>query len=329
MLKCIACESENISIAERFLTEEFLKRFAYEFNINKTELDSLVNTIEASYEIIRCNSCGLEYANPMIGGGADFYNIIYKYMARTGLRWEFAEFIKDFSAPSKILDIGCGDGRFVRYTTDLGFKSKGIDFNPSRLEMAKNSEAPVENINIDDIARYLASNKDYDIYTLWHVLEHVENPHETLTILSDNSKVNSNLAISIPSDRFYAAHRSPMPILNYPPHHLTRWTVPALETIGKKSGWILERYQYEPIAGAMGIYGTRLAKSLYYKRNVLEELSLLLTKHRFSSDALSVRNDHYLNNIIIKILSRLLTKLLLLEKNRFSGMSLYVKFKKK
>ncbi|MFA4905555.1 MAG: class I SAM-dependent methyltransferase [Candidatus Margulisiibacteriota bacterium] len=326
MLKCIACESRDTKVAEVFSTDDFFKGFAYEFNIKREELKHISDNVEKKYEIIHCNTCGLEYADPRIGGNSNFYEVIYQYLPRTGIRWEFGEFRKDFSVKGKILDIGCGDGSFVKYANGLGFKARGIDFNPSRIEIAKNSDAAVENINIDEMASYLSLNRDYDIYTLWHVLEHVENPLETLTILHNNSKNGSSLVVSVPSERFYAAHRSPMPIMNYPPHHLTRWTIPALKHIGEKSGWKLELYKREPLDGAMKVYGERLFKSILLNRNLIEELRLVITKKRFSGKALSPRNDHFINNIFVKIMGRILARFLMLEKGSFSGMSLYVKY---
>ncbi|MFH0887170.1 MAG: class I SAM-dependent methyltransferase [bacterium] len=327
-MQCIVCGSRDAKIIEVFPSGDFFKGFCYDFALDNGLFRSISESCEKQYKINHCNSCGLEFAEPMKGGDSIFYDIIYTYMAKTGLRWEFDIFKADFNPPAKILDIGCGDGSFVKFANKLGYQSKGIDFNPSRIDMAKDVDAEVENIDIKTIDHYLVSQKDTDIYTLWHVLEHLEDPLKTFSTLYSSAKKGSHIVLSIPSDRFYGTHRTPIQTLNYPPHHLTRWTAPALRILGEKSGWQLEDFKYEPLNRAVSTYGSRLIKSILHHHNLFEELYLFITKRKFSNKALSPVNDKYKNTLFVKIAGRIAAKLMLLEKNRLSNMSLYVKFKK-
>jgi len=80
--------------------------------------------------------------------------------------------------------------------------------------------------------------------------------------------------------------------------------------------------------GALRIYGQRIVKSLLINHNFLEELKILMAKRKFSEKLLSPRNDAYLNNVTVKVLGRILYYILLLDKQNFSGMSMYAKFKR-
>jgi SAM-dependent methyltransferase len=57
---------------------------------------------------------------------------------KKGLIPEFLEFIKnnDFKV-KKVLDVGCGNGKYLAFLKMLGFEVSGIDSSPTAIEMAK------------------------------------------------------------------------------------------------------------------------------------------------------------------------------------------------
>jgi len=327
-MSCIACRSHKVYPVEKIIVDDFFTKLSIERNFDVNDVQSLKRDLEKYYEIYHCDSCGLEFANPMRGGNSDFYELIYRYMPRTGIRWEFTELQNDFKRRGSLLDIGCGDGSFVKYAQERGFIARGIDFNTTRVDIGKASNINLDIINVNELNHYLSSKEKFSIFTLWHVLEHLENPDKTLMAIRENSKQGAVLALSVPSDRFYLTHRSGNAILNYPPHHLTRWTELSLKKIGEQCGWIMAGVKYEPLDGALRIYGQRIVKSLLINHNFLEELKILMAKRKFSEKLLSPRNDAYLNNVTVKVLGRILYYILLLDKKNFSGMSMYVKFKR-
>jgi len=328
-MKCIACESRNIKLIERIDTELFINKFIDERKCDLKSIKHIKKILPCHYEIYQCNCCGLTISKPMKGGTAEFYDIVYKFMPRTGIRWEFGEFKKDNADKCRLLDIGCGDGSFVMYANSLGIEAIGIDFNSTRIEIEKTINDKLRNIDLKNLSDYLAKLKNIDIYTMWHVFEHLEDPVLIMKCLQERSKEGAKIFLSVPSDKFYMSNKSEMPILNYPPHHLTRWTPLALEKIGKRCGWNLVKTKYEPVNGALKTYARRMVTyTVRNKGGVFEEIKRLKTQGKISGSVLSPKNDDYPVNMLGKIISRFLYYLLLLDGKKYTGMSLYAEFRK-
>lgn len=330
---CPGCESQQFVIIERFSTHQYLTRFISENNPDFQNIQSVIEPIlkrdcPDAYEIYQCHCCGLQFSDPMKGGNSTFYDLIYRYMPKTGLRWEYLEFHNDSLDVGSLLDIGCGDGSFVAFTNGLGYDSKGIDFNPTMVDVGKKSGVIIEFVDIDNVHSYLSTEPSFEVYTLWHVLEHLEDPGRTLKEIHDHAKRGSLLVLAVPSDRFYMTVRSSRAITDYPPHHLTRWNEVALEKIGKRCGWTLEKHTYEPVDGALREFGKRFVKSLIIKRNLFGEISSFLSRGRFSENVFCSKYDLCLNTLPIKILGRLCYYFLLLDKNSCTGMGQYARFRK-
>lgn len=72
-----------------------------------------------------------------------------------------------------ILDIGCGSGGFLSGLNSDVFEKNGIEINPQGIEICRRKninvyDKPIESINFGE--------KKFDVITLWHVMEHLENP---------------------------------------------------------------------------------------------------------------------------------------------------------
>lgn len=98
-----------------------------------------------------------------------------------------ADFVNKYrkSVNDKVLDIGVGNGEFVRI-----MNAKGVDVNPDAIDYLKKK------------GYYGGKVKQYDFVCMWDVLEHLEN----FAILMD---VRKYLFISIPVyDSLYDVHTS-------------------------------------------------------------------------------------------------------------------------
>jgi SAM-dependent methyltransferase len=82
----------------------------------------------------------------------------------------------DIGRAASYLDVGCGSGERVTYAYDRGCKqSFGVD----KFDFAKSkSKQEVTLINADILA--YKPEKKFQIVSLFHVLEHLEDPHEIL-----------------------------------------------------------------------------------------------------------------------------------------------------
>jgi 2-polyprenyl-3-methyl-5-hydroxy-6-metoxy-1,4-benzoquinol methylase len=72
-----------------------------------------------------------------------------------------------------VLDIGCGNGRFLHGMQQLGWQTKGVEFNAGAVEVCKKSNLDV--IHGDLFSANLA-DASFDVVNLSHVIEHVPDP---------------------------------------------------------------------------------------------------------------------------------------------------------
>jgi 2-polyprenyl-3-methyl-5-hydroxy-6-metoxy-1,4-benzoquinol methylase len=97
-----------------------------------------------------------------------------------------------------LLDVGCGNGSFIKNSSIYFKKVTGIDFSKKNLiyKLGKNCEYLEQDPEI-----YLKKKKlPFNIIILNNVLEHVINPKNFLSLLHKNLNKNQYILIMIPND---------------------------------------------------------------------------------------------------------------------------------
>ena len=81
-----------------------------------------------------------------------------------GLIPEFLEFIHTNNYKiKKVLDIGCGNGKYLLFLKNIGFKTDGIDSSPTAIEMTKEILKDDSNIQCVDMYEYDLPKAQYDL----------------------------------------------------------------------------------------------------------------------------------------------------------------------
>ena len=97
---------------------------------------------------------------------------------------------------ARILDIGCGNGSFLNHISECGsFELYGTELpGPAALRASANKNIRVitNKLSTEDIG------EGFDLITLFHVFEHLEEPLRQLQNISEMMKAGSFLAISMP-----------------------------------------------------------------------------------------------------------------------------------
>lgn len=97
-----------------------------------------------------------------------------------------------------ILDIGCGNGRFLFYLYKMGFKKLyGIELPGKSAERA--AKLPSLSIIIDEIENVQFGAETYNAITLFHVLEHMKNPIQLLQNIKFWLKEEGIFIVSFPN----------------------------------------------------------------------------------------------------------------------------------
>lgn len=100
-------------------------------------------------------------------------------------------------APANVLDIGCGNGRFLQELIDRGYTGHGIELPSRSGERA--ARIPGLQLKTSPLREDDFGVEFFDAVTLWHVLEHLPQPRETLQIIAKILKPGGYLMISLPN----------------------------------------------------------------------------------------------------------------------------------
>jgi 2-polyprenyl-3-methyl-5-hydroxy-6-metoxy-1,4-benzoquinol methylase len=101
-----------------------------------------------------------------------------------------------------ILDIGCGQGAFLKLIKDkTGAETWGVEMMPTLSETAKKN---VDNLLIGKIEDLLdlIPNNYFDCITFNDVLEHVLEPTEVLRLIKPKLRIDGVIIASIPNVRY-------------------------------------------------------------------------------------------------------------------------------
>lgn len=144
---------------------------------------------KAEFDVYRCDSCGL-VGLPALETDERYYQQFYPQGYHTptapgfvGKLWGFfSSFLlnrkinaikQHVSLPSKLLDVGCGNGGFIKALDPHLFDAHGLEPVKEAVEEANKAGLQVKQGNI-----LLGSLKpeQFDVVTLWHVFEHIKDP---------------------------------------------------------------------------------------------------------------------------------------------------------
>jgi 2-polyprenyl-3-methyl-5-hydroxy-6-metoxy-1,4-benzoquinol methylase len=178
------------------------------------------------------------YENEAFGGYIDFHEGV-----GTKLGENHKAFFKYFpsNVKGKLLDVGCGDGRFLRYAKEQGFEVWGIDFDKKSVENVKRNLGidTVFAMSLEEFYEYAKEkNLKFDVITFFEVLEHQDKPREFLEMVKGLLKEGGYIAGSVPNREclfveigwkyFHGDH---------PPHHFLRFSKSSLEKTLNFSGF--------------------------------------------------------------------------------------------
>jgi len=159
------------------------------------------------FRLVQCTDCKLGRLYPMpdaeqIGG---FYPPAYygapgskfEPLIESLVRWTAALharlLTKELPLGARVLDVGCGRGVLLGQMSDLGFQAHGFEIN----ETATDSRAEIRVAAELSQARY--ADDSFDQVILWHVLEHLPNPIETLAEIRRILRPEGQLVVAVPN----------------------------------------------------------------------------------------------------------------------------------
>ncbi len=99
----------------------------------------------------------------------------------------------------RLLDIGCGGGTFLKLASQVGFEVFGLEQSPEAVRISREhlSDRVLQGSEEELISR----GEQFDLITLFHVLEHLPSPFSYLKNLQKLLKRPAGLVIQAPNSR--------------------------------------------------------------------------------------------------------------------------------
>ena len=159
----------------------------------------------------------------------------------------------------KILDVGCGEGKFLKSIYGLGFKNiVGID--PFALKTIE-KPFPIYKKTISEI------DEKFDVVTFNHVFEHVEDANDTLKKCHQILNNNGKIIIRVPVKDSFAYNEYGENWVQWDaPRHFQILTKKAFEILSNQNGFQLEKYYNDS-------YKLQFTGSEKYKRGLTYQTS--------------------------------------------------------
>lgn len=171
-------------------------------NVVFETMQEAIETQQARVALRECRQCGFAW-NSMFDAALMHYD--KNYQNEQGLSKNFNQHLNQVIhlllnrgyRDKKIVEVGCGKGRFIQKLKQAGFTDiKGYD--PAY-------EGDEENI----VAEYFGENsmlENADLIILRHVLEHIARPAEFLKMIAANNRFYGEIYIEVPDFHWIKAH---------------------------------------------------------------------------------------------------------------------------
>ncbi len=238
--------SLNVQLVRSYPTAELIQRWQNNLNIDITpELHGY-----SEIKLYECLDTGLYFFLPLDTAGSEalyqeLQNLNFYYMED---KWEYAQamqLILPLSPETKVLEVGCGRGYFVKKLKNLEIEVAGLELNPSAVDYAQAQNLPVYQESLADWAQKYPGQ--YTMICSFQVLEHIAQPKEFIQQCLNCLAPNGRLILAVPNGKSFTRYLE-YDLLDMPPHHLTRWHTQAFQALESYFPMRLENIFYEPLA---------------------------------------------------------------------------------
>jgi SAM-dependent methyltransferase len=198
------------------------------------------------FELRRCKRCDLVFLSPRptesemaVLYQPKFYNSPNQKLIRLVegmILRERVSFVRQRLRPAKLLDVGCGDGSFFIGMSRVGFDVYGIEpYQAALPNIPESLRSRVARVPFE-AAAYPADH--FEVITLWHVLEHLSRPVETLQRLGGFLKPDGTLILEVPNFASPEARwLGPYWYNLDAPYHFWHFTPETLQTAVERAGF--------------------------------------------------------------------------------------------
>lgn len=213
-----------------------------------------------SFEVWYCDDCTLQFTQHVPDAqniGAYYKSTAYISHSDTkkGLVNRLYHLVRSYTLRTKrkliqkvtgldkgaLLDVGAGTGAFLNTMVKAGWEVTGLEPDETARKNALNKYSlplqPAESL-------FQLNEGQFDVITMWHVLEHVHELHKYLDKFHSILKPNGKLLIAVPNYTsndadIYKEHWAAYDV----PRHLYHFSPKSIQLLAKAKGFIVKDYK--------------------------------------------------------------------------------------
>lgn len=195
------------------------------------------NITPATFDHYLCPDCGLIFISSVPENLGDYYPNNYHHIPETVAFLEANQchekykirLIKQYVQQGRLLEIGPSLGSFSYLAKHSGFEPEAIEMD-AECSRFLNDVAGIPTLNSDDVTEALSSLGSFDVIAMWHVIEHLPDPWDTLEHLVHSINVDGILVLAAPNPnafqfrmlgRYWPHVDAPRHLMLIPPQLLT------------------------------------------------------------------------------------------------------------
>ena len=138
------------------------------------------------------------------------------------------------SSGSRLIDIGCGNGSFLRAAAKAGWEVAGTELNPS--------DHHLKDLRVESSLEGLTDISPVRVVTLWHSLEHIPDPLATIHSVRSVLIPNGTVVIAVPN---FGSLQSRLTKSNWLhldlPRHLNHFTIKSITRLLENANFEVSR----------------------------------------------------------------------------------------
>ncbi len=232
--KCLLCDNKSLTnhltLKDYFLTQE-------------------------EFSIYRCPSCGFMFTwpRPETEKLPDYYKSL-EYISHSNKRSDFQsrlyqlvrnytlkkkiKLIRRFTRGNQILDIGCATGEFLNQCKKQGYHTTGIEPDKNARESAIRNYG----LSVKDTPHLSElPSSEFDVITMWHVLEHVEDFKQRMETVFRLLKPDGVAFVALPNPSSHdAKHYGKFWAAWDVPRHLSHFNRESMKLLSEKTGFEIQ-----------------------------------------------------------------------------------------
>jgi SAM-dependent methyltransferase len=199
-----------------------------------------------SFSLSKCLDCGFLFTNPIPSDLSLYYSeneyishktkfksitdIAYKLVRNYSFKYKY-NLIREDLPKGSLLDIGCGTGEFLRYIRKKGWVIAGVEKSDSARTAAEKT------LGITIGTDLYNTTTQYDIITLWHVLEHLPQLSNVMEKLRSSIKPTGYIFFALPNHTSFDADHYKEYWAGYDvPRHLYHFNQETFQKLMTKNG---------------------------------------------------------------------------------------------